>query len=84
LPDLLLLLLLRPAALAESVFDGVKAKMRNLRAALATKDNMLQALTQVRLQPEYMPLQTHHTCIVSQPSLPDVYGRPVKACLPLL
>lgn len=40
-------LLFRPAALAESVFDGVKAKMRNLRAALATKDNMLQALTQV-------------------------------------
>lgn len=42
------LLLCRPAALAESVLDGVKAKMRNLRAALATKDNMLQALAQVR------------------------------------
>jgi hypothetical protein len=35
--------------LAESVFDGVKAKMRNLRAALATKENMLQALAQVSM-----------------------------------
>lgn len=33
--------------LAESVFDGVKAKMRNLRAALADKESMLQAMTQV-------------------------------------
>jgi hypothetical protein len=76
LPNWLLLLPIRPAALAESVFDGVKAKMRNLRAALATKDNMLQAAKQVThlqalsLQPDYyklssdawyMPLQTHHT-----------------------
>jgi hypothetical protein len=40
-------LLCRPAALAESVFDGVKAKMRNLKAALAAKENMLQGLVQV-------------------------------------
>jgi len=33
--------------LAESVFDGVKAKMRNLRAALADKESMLQAMAQV-------------------------------------
>lgn len=39
----------RPAAMAESVFDGVKAKMRNLRAALASKEQVLQALTQVKL-----------------------------------
>lgn len=35
--------------MAESVFDGVKAKMRNLRAALASKEQVLQALTQVKL-----------------------------------
>ena len=38
----------RPAALAENVFEGVKAKMRNLRAALAQKENLVQAMAQVR------------------------------------
>jgi hypothetical protein len=37
----------RPAVLAESVFDGVKAKMRNLKATLAAKEDTLQALAQV-------------------------------------
>lgn len=37
----------RPAALAESVFGGVKSKMQNLRAALAAKEDMLQSMGQV-------------------------------------
>jgi hypothetical protein len=40
--------LCRPAALAESVFGGVKSKMQNLRAALAAKENMLESMAQVR------------------------------------
>jgi hypothetical protein len=38
----------RPAVLAESVLDGVRAKMQGLRAALADREAALQQLDQVR------------------------------------
>lgn len=70
-PVLWFVLLHRPAALAESVFDGVKAKMRNMRAALATKDNMLQALAQVSITAGSLPKLGNSACVqaVFQPTV---------------
>jgi hypothetical protein len=37
----------RPAALAETVFDGVRAKVQGLKAALAGREQDVQQLAQV-------------------------------------